>query len=144
MIVRTLCVAVLLLLGGCSSTDYDPYVSASGNQLETRSYQTRDFEDIEYRQLVQAVVSTLQDYHFRILEVDVELGTLTAYQVTGYDRRSHLGGRTELTVFIKSHGDGRYAVRMNMSTGLKVENEPELYQQFFAALRKNLHYQRNV
>ena len=135
---------VLLLLGGCSTTDYDPYVTATGNQLETRSYQTRDFEAVEYEQLLQVVVSTLQDYHFRILEVDVELGTLTAYQLTRHKPRSPLGGRTELTVFIKSRGDGRYAIRMNMSTGLKVENESELYQQFFAAVRKNLHYQRNV
>jgi hypothetical protein len=33
---------------------------------------------------------------------------------------------------------------MNMSTGLKVDNEPELYQQFFSALRKKLHYHGKV
>ena len=144
MIRWTLIVMAFLFSGGCSTVDYDPYVTAAGNQLETRSYQTRDFENIEYKQLIQAVISTLQDYHWRMLEVDVELGTLTAYQLTSYDPRIPLGGRTELTVFIKLRADQHFAVRMNMSTGLKVENEPELYQQFFAAVRKNLHYQRSV
>jgi len=64
--------------------------------------------------------------------------------MTGYDKRTQLGGRTELTVLIKSRGESQHAVRMNMTTGLKVDNEPELYQQFFTALNKKLHYQRRV
>jgi hypothetical protein len=134
----------LAILAGCISTDYDPYVTAVENQLETRSYQTREINDAGYQQLLIAVIGTLQDYHFRILEVNAELGIVTAYQMTDYDQRTQLGGRTELTVLIKSRGESQHAVRMNMTTGLKVENEPELYQQFFTALNKKLHYQRRV
>ena len=135
MTFRILLATVILLLGACASTDYDPYVAATANQLETRSYQTREFSNVGHRQLMQAMVGTLQDYHFRIGEVDTDLGTITAYQNT----RS--AGRTELTIFVKPRGDKRHSVRINMLTGIKVENEPGLYQKFFTAVRKQLHYQ---
>ncbi len=140
MTIRILLATAILLLGACASTGavYDPYVAATTNQLETRSYQTRAFSDVGYRQLMQAMVGTLQDYHFRIREVDSELGTITAFQNT---RRA---GTTELTIFIKSSGEKQHTVRINMLTGLKVENEPGLYQQFFTAVRKQIHYQKNV
>jgi hypothetical protein len=134
MIFRILLACVILLLGACASTDYDPYVAATANQLETRSYQTREFSSVGRQQLMQAMVATLQDYHFRIGEVDTDLGTITAYQNT----RS--AGRTELTIFVKPRGDERHSVRINMLTGIKVENEPGLYQKFFTAVRKKLHY----
>jgi hypothetical protein len=138
MTFRFLLAIVILLLGACASTDYDPFVAATTNQLETRSYQTREFSSVGRQQLMQAMVSTLQDYHFRIEEVDTDLGTITAYQNT----RS--AGRTELTIFVKPRGDSRHSVRINMLTGFKVENEPGLYQKFFTAVRKQLHYQVNT
>ena len=54
------------LLNACSVADYDPHVSATANQVATRSYQTRQYEEVEYQVLMRAVISTLQDYHFRI------------------------------------------------------------------------------
>ncbi len=137
MNLQILLITVALTLGACASTDYDPYVASTGNQLETRNYQTRDFQDAGYQRLMQAVISTLQDYHFRIREVDSDLGTVTAFQHT----RSE--GNTALTIFIKPKGENQHAVRINMLTGLKVKNEPQLYQKFFTAMRKHLHYQRN-
>jgi hypothetical protein len=119
-------------------------VAATENQLKTRSYQTRYFEDVERRQLLHSVISTLQDHHFRFRELDTEMGTLTAYQHSRYNPDTGLGGHTELTVFIKPHGKQRYSVRMNMATGLEMANEPELYQQFFAALQKKLHYTHSL
>jgi hypothetical protein len=138
MIFRILLACVILLLGACASTDYDPYVAATANQLETRSYQTREFSSVGRQPLMQAMVATLQDYRFRIGEVDTDLGTITAYQNT----RS--AGRTELTIFVKPRGDERHSVRINMLTGIEVENEPGLYQKFFTAVRKKLHYQSNT
>jgi hypothetical protein len=133
---------VLLGLAGCAvSTDYDPYVAAIENQLEARSYQTRTIEDTDYDRLVTAVISTLQDYHFRIVHLDPELGTITAYQVTGYQRGTRQVERTELTVLIRERGELRFSVRMNMSVGLEIQERAELYQQFFAALDRKLHYQ---
>lgn len=144
MSLRIFSLCVFLLCGGCSTTDYDPYVAATDNQLKTRSYQTRDFEDVEYEHLLHAVISTLQDHHFRIRELDSELGTLTAYQHSGFNRDTGLGGHADLTVFIKPRGKQGYAVRMNMATGLAVVSEAELYQQFFAAVQKKLHHTKNT
>jgi len=138
MIFRVLITTTILLLGACVSNDYDPYVAATTNQLETRSYQTRDFSNVGHKQLMQAMVSTLQDYHFRIQEVDTELGTITAYQHT------RKAGKTALTIFIKARGENLHSVRINMLTGRKVLSEPEIYQKFFTAVRKQLHYQGKV
>ena len=138
-------IGALLALAGCAtSTDYDPYVTAIDNQLQARSYQTRQIADTDYNRLVSAVIGTLQDYHFRIVELDPDLGTITAYQVTTYRSSTRLGGKTELTILIRNRGEHTYSVRMNMSTGLKADNESELYQQFFNALHKKLHYQDRV
>lgn len=131
----------MLALGSCAnSTDYDPFVAAVDSQVETRSYQTRQIEDTGYQALMAALISTLQDYHFRIVDIDPDLGTITAYQMTTFRRDTLLGGKTALTVMVRERGEKRYSVRMNMSTGLKVENESELYQQFFSALRRKLNY----
>ena len=135
---RTFLATSILMLGACTTTDYDPYVAATENQLETRRYQTRDFPDIDYQQLMQAMISTLQDYHFRIREVDTDLGVITASQNT------KSAGLTELTIIVKNRGSNQLAVRINMLTGTKAENEPEIYQKFFAALSKQLYYQGNI
>lgn len=132
----------LLVLAGCAiSTDYDPYVAAVENQLQARSYQTRVLEDTDYDHLVTAVISTLQDYHFRIVHIDPDLGTITAYQVTGFQRGTRRVKRTELTVLIREQGEQRFSVRMNMSIGQEIEDRAELYSQFFSALDRKLHYQ---
>ena len=41
-------------------------------------------------------------------------------------------------------GENTFSVRMNMAIGVKVEDTPELYQQFFAALQRKLHYRASV
>lgn len=132
MIFRIPVLVIMLIVSGCATTDYDPYITATDNQLERRSYQSRNFLDVEYEGLMRAVVGTLQDYHFRIREINVELGTITAFQNT------LVAGNTELTIFIKPAGGNQYTLRINMLNGLKTENEPDLYQQFFTAVRRHL------
>lgn len=140
---RSLSTATLLLaLAGCTAS-YDPYVAAIDNQLASRSYQTRDMQSTEYTRLVTAVISTLQDHHFRIVDLDPGLGTITAYQMTRLQPFGRGGGRTDLTVLIREKDESNYRVRMNMSTGPKPDDEPELYQQFFAALHRKLHDQQS-
>lgn len=133
---QTLAIIAVLLLSGCASairTDYDPYVAAVDNQLQNRSEQTRQIGVSDYNRLVSAIIGTLQDYHFRIIDIDPDLGTITAYQLTRH--------KTELTLLIRERGEGQYSVRINMSAGLKQKGDSETYQQFFTALNKKLHYQ---
>lgn len=132
------------ILAGCASTGYDPYVAAVENQLQARSIQTRELEAASYRELMTAVISTLQDYHFRIGNIDPDLGTITATQVTDRRTGKQLTGDTSLTVLVRQRDETTYSVRMNMLIGLKVEETPELYQQFFAALQRKLYYRAAV
>ena len=134
-------VACLFCLAGCTGADYNPNVAAVDNQLEIRSLQTRRFEDADYQELIAAIIGTLQDYHFRIQRADAELGAITAYQVTRQKHRSRLGGRTELTILVRERGHRLYQVRINMTIGPEVQELPELYQKFFAAVSKRLHYE---
>jgi len=54
---RIIFVVVAVMLGACAvSTDYDPYVAAVDNQLERRSYQTREIAEADYQHLVTAVI----------------------------------------------------------------------------------------
>jgi PBP1b-binding outer membrane lipoprotein LpoB len=133
-------ISTLLFLAGCASTDYDPHVAAVENQLLARNIQTREIEATSYRGLMSAVISTLQDYHFRINNIDPNMGTITAYQMTNNRAGKPLTGHTALTVLIRQRGEKTFSVRINMVIGLKVEETPELYQQFFAALQRKLHY----
>jgi len=130
------------MLTGCATSEYDPHVAAVENQLQARTIQTRDMNAASYQAVVVAVISTLQDYHFRIVDIDPELGTITAYQSTARD--NPLGGRTSLSVLIREQDESRFRVRMNLSLGLDVEHTPELYQQFFAALHRKLHVQTST
>lgn len=137
-----LALIVVLSLTGCVTADYDPFVAAVDSQLETRSHQTRQIESNDYMSLVTTVISTLQDYHFRIVDIDPGLGTITAYQVNEFRPADPLSGRTALTVMVRPRGETTFSVRMNMTTGPKVNNEPQLYQQFFSALHRKLHYRQ--
>ena len=142
---RIIVVVVAVMLGACAvSTDYDPYVAAVDNQLERRSYQTREIAEADYQRLVTAVIGTLQDYHFRIVDVDPDLGIVTAYQLTSHQQQRRHVRRTDLTVVIRERGERRFNVRMNMTTGLESEDSAALYSQFFAALDRKLHYQTSA
>jgi hypothetical protein len=135
---------IILSLTGCATADYDPFVAAVDSQLATRSQQTREIESNGYMPLVTAVISTLQDYHFRIVDVDADLGTITAYQMNEFRPADPLSGRTALTVMVRERAETTFSVRMNMTIGSKTENESELYQQFFSALHRKLHYQAGI
>ena len=129
---------VILFITGCSHTDYDPFVSGVDKQLETRVYQTRQFEDLQYQHLMQAVLSTLMDHHFRLLHVNRELGTISAQQHTKHRMGRGVNFRTEATVFIRPADTDSYSVRLNMTIGPEVDARAELHQQFFAALDRKL------
>lgn len=129
----------LFQLGGCATADHDPFVAAVDGQLKSRSMQTREVAASSRRALVDAVIGTLQDHHFRIVEVDPVLGTITAYQLHGPKGGWRFGERTNLTVIVRDQEDARrFRVRASMSVGLDAEDSPELYRQFFLALEQTL------
>ena len=134
---------LLCLLGGCATTDYDPNVMALERQLERRTLQSRWFENVDETELMRSIVSTLQDHHFRILRVDHAFGLVSAWQSTRKKGGSPLGGRSDITVVIERRNEREVRVRASMRTGVENPEDPLLYQQFFAALQRNIEIRRS-
>jgi hypothetical protein len=57
---------------------------ASANQVELRSFQTRQYDNVDKKQLLRATVSTLQDLSFIVDDANYDFGTITATKLDGY------------------------------------------------------------
>lgn len=134
---RTLGVLVmLLLLAGCAAPTAS--VTAGGNQAELRQMQTREYQQLDRRSAMRSVIATLQDLGFVIDRAEYELGLLTA---TRYEERT--GPRAgqhivRVTVTVTERAEQRLSVRANARYGETAIEDPEAYQDFFAALDKSL------
>ena len=135
---------VICLLAACASTEYDPYVAALDRQMERRAYQTRSFEDIAETDLMRAIVSTLQDHHFRLLKVDREFGAISAYQAATADSALGISGHFDITVLLNRENAHSVRVRASMRTGVDNPDDARLYQQFFTALEQKLSLQSQM
>ena len=134
---RTLGVLVmLLLLAGCAAPIAS--VTAGGNQAELRQMQTREYQQLDRRSAMRSVIATLQDLGFVIDRAEYELGLMTA---TRYEERT--GPRAgqhivRVTVTVTERAEQRLTVRANARYGETAIEDPEAYQDFFAALDKSL------
>ncbi len=134
---RTLGVLVmLLLLAGCAAPTAS--VTAGGNQAELRQMQTREYQQLNRRSAMRSVIATLQDLGFVIDRAEYELGLMTA---TRYEERT--GPRAgqhivRVTVTVTERAEQRLTVRANARYGETAIEDPEAYQDFFAALDKSL------
>jgi hypothetical protein len=100
------------------------------SQLRLRSMQSRVFETSDKENMLRTVIATMQDLGFVIDRADDELGTVSGTKRSGYSLR--------LTASIRPRGEGRLIVRVNAQYNLYTVEDPEPYQQFFAALSKSL------
>jgi len=134
---RTLGVLVmLLLLAGCAAPTAS--VTAGGNQAELRQMQTREYQQLDRRSAMRSVIATLQDLGFVVDRAEYELGLMTA---TRYEERT--GPRAgqhivRVTVTVTERAEQRLTVRANARYGETAIEDPEAYQDFFAALDKSL------
>ncbi len=127
---------MLLLLAGCAAPTAS--VTAGGNQAELRQMQTREYQQLDRRSAMRSVIATLQDLGFVIDRAEYELGLLTA---TRYEERT--GPRAgqhivRVTVTVTERAEQRLTVRANARYGETAIEDPEAYQDFFAALDKSL------
>jgi len=111
---------------GCSTPT--KAVLASESQVRLRSIQSRRFDTSDKTKTLRAVMATLQDLGFVIDKADNILGTVSATKLRGYQMR--------ITVTVKPYGESQLLVRANAQYNLRAIEEPEPYQQFFAALEK--------
>ncbi len=118
----------LLLIGGCVAAPEAPDVIGAGSQLEIRQIQTRDYDTLDKRMTMRAVVSTLQDLGFTIDRADLDTGTVTGTRYSDYTMR--------ITVIVREKGENRMSVRANARIDEKTVDDAKTYQDFFVALDK--------
>jgi len=93
-----------------------------------RSFQQRAFDTTDREKTLRTVISTLQDLSFVVDKADLELGTISATKLSGYQLR--------MTVTVRPRGEKQLLVRANAQYQNKAVEEPKPYQDFFVSLEK--------
>lgn len=130
---RFLCVAVLLALAplaACQTDSRDQVLATSQSQLALRQIQSRAFDTTDRDRMLRTVISTLQDLSFVIDKADATLGSVSGTKLDGYQLR--------MTVTVRPRGETQLIVRANAQYNITPVEDPEPYQQFFAALEKSV------
>ena len=118
-----------VVMTGCAVSPHGR-VMESASAVELRSYQSRVFETADRRQTLRTVIATLQDLDFVIDKADATLGSISATKLAGY--------RMRITVTVRPRGTAALLVRANAQHELSAVEDPEPYQNFFAALEKTM------
>ncbi|MEQ8354655.1 MAG: hypothetical protein RH942_03890 [Kiloniellaceae bacterium] len=124
------CLIVLAALAGCQTDSRDQVLATSKSQIELRSIQTRAFDTQDKEQTLRTVMATLQDLNFVIDKADAVLGTVSGTKLDGYQMR--------MTVTVRPRGESQLLVRANAQYNIYPVEDPEPYQQFFAALERSM------
>ena len=131
------CTALLVLvLAGCAHPGSREVLSGGESQLKLRAAQTRVFETADPKPVLRGVIATLQDLGFMVSGADAALGTVTGRKFTT-DR----GGKVydlRMTVTVRPRDERRVLVRANAEFNNQPVEEPQPYQNFFAALGRSL------
>lgn len=120
---------LLILLFGCASQQKN-ILESDESQLKLRSIQSRSFDITDKTRLCRTIIATLQDLGFVIDKADETLGSISGTKRSGYSLR--------MTVTARPKGEKQMIVRANAQYNLKTVEDPEPYQDFFAALSKAL------
>ncbi len=123
-------ILVLVLLLCACATRQKNILEADDSQVRLRSIQSRIYDYTDRNRMLRTIVATLQDLGFVIDDADENLGTVSGTKRSGYSLR--------MTVSIWPRGDAQLIVRSNAQFNLQTVDDPEPYQQFFAALSKAL------
>ena len=121
---------LIMTVGLVACASQDSHVLSGGSQVELRSIQTRAFDTGDKELVARNIIATLQDLSFVIDKADLELGTVTATKLGGYQIR--------MTVTVRPRAQDQLLVRASAQYNLKPIEDPQPYQDFFAALGKSL------
>lgn len=129
MINTGLCMAIFAgtVLGGCASSK-SQLMASDESQVQLRSIQSRAFDTTKSNQMLRTIMATLQDLGFVVDNADEMLGTVSATKLDRYALR--------MTVSVRPRGQTQTLVRANAQYQLRAVEDPEPYQQFYAALEK--------
>lgn len=129
--VVSLIVLILLVLPTLfACVSQDSRILQGGSQVQLRSIQTRAFDTNDRQLVARNIIATLQDLSFVIDKADLDLGTITATKLGGYQIR--------MTVTVRPRSESQLLVRASAQYNLKPIEDPQPYQDFFNALGKSL------
>ena len=118
-----------LTLNACAAKQKE-ILRTKESQVKLRSMQSRVLDISDRNRLLRTIIATLQDLGFVIEKADEILGVVSGTKRSGYTLR--------ITVSIRPRGSTQMIVRSNAQYNLQTVEDPEPYQQFFAALSKAL------
>ena len=124
-----LAVSCLVFAGGCAPST-EAVLETSQSAVALRSFQQRAFDTTDKEKTMRNVIATLQDLSFVVDKADLELGTVSATKLSGYQIR--------ITVTVRPRGDTQMLVRANAQYMDKAVEDPKPYQDFFTALEKSM------
>jgi hypothetical protein len=124
-----------LLLAGCQTDSRAQVLAATESQVKLRSIQTRAFDTTDRETTLRTVIATLQDLAFVVDKADAVLGTVSA---TKFGKGGFWSPQYQLrmTVSVRPRGNTQLLVRASAQYNLQAIEDPEPYQQFFAALAR--------
>lgn len=124
----TLPFIALLLLTACQTDSRNQALQTTENQVALRNMQSRAFDTTDKAKTLRTIIATLQDLGFVIDKADATLGTVSGTKLNGYAMR--------MTVSVRDRGARQTIVRANAQYNITAIEDPQPYQQFFAALEK--------
>ncbi len=119
---------VVLMLAACQTDSRQQILATTKSQVELRSFQTRAFDTTDKEKTLRTVMATLQDLSFVLDKADAVLDTVSGTKLDGYQLR--------ITVTVRPRGETQMLVRANAQYNITAVEDPEPYQQFFAALER--------
>ena len=125
-------VVLLLILagaGGCAPST-KAVLETSQSAVALRSFQQRAFDTTDKETTLRTIISTLQDLSFVVDKADLDLGTVSATKLSGYNLR--------MTVTVRPRGTTQVLVRANAQYMDKAVEDPKPYQDFFTSLEKSM------
>jgi hypothetical protein len=128
-LIRALVLIPLLALAACQTDSRRQVLASTEGQLALRQIQTRAFDSTDRERMLRTVIATLQDLSFVVDKADATLGSVSGTKLDGYQLR--------MTVTVRPRGETQLLVRANAEYNLTAVDDPEPYQQFFAALEKS-------
>lgn len=120
--------AAVATLAACQTDSRQQALQTNESQVALRAMQTRAFDTTDKEKTLRTVIATLQDLGFVVDKADDVLGSVSGTKVDGYQMR--------MTVTVRPRGESQMLVRANAQYNIHPVEEPQPYQQYFAALEK--------
>ncbi len=127
---------LVLSAQSCQTDSRQQVLAVSKSQVELRSFQTRAFDTTDKEKTLRTVMATMQDLGFVLDKADAVLGTVSGTKLG----KTEMGApfQIRMTVSVRPRGKTQLLIRANAQYKLKAIEDPEPYQDFFAALQKSM------